>query len=514
MMPGGASDKLGNTYEGLWTVFCLVDVMDERSDGMQPESIYLEPPGDAGKGVEFYIKKDKVREFHQVKRQITGEGRWTIDALSKILLNFAEKLKQPDTKCVFVSGHSAYQMDELASRATSAMSFESFQSEFLAAKKHSKAFDTLCKVWKDLSPQGCFEALQRTEFRTIDEKILRNALGGSIGALVEGNPRTIVDVLCQIIINSIHRQLSAHDIWNHLKKHGFVRRDWGKDKHVLALLGAANIRYQNPLRAGAIRGKLIERPEAQNLVSALVLEDTCRGALVTGQAGIGKSATILEVVDALAEAGVPYLVFRVDRLKPTTLPEKVGEQIGLPGSPLHVIASTAKGKKCVLIIDQLDAVSLTSGRHPDFFECVNEIIAQAQLYSHVRLILGCRKFDLENDHRLRQLSTSLAFRSEEITNFSDEMVLETLSAANISADILTQNEMRLLSIPIHLKLLTEAQETSLDSPSFGTVNNLYDIFWRQKQVEISRCHHFRLEWTKVIDTLCKYMSRNCVLSAA
>lgn len=155
-MPGGASDKLGNTYEGLWTVFCLVDAMDERSDGLEPESIYLEPPGEEGKGIEFYVKKAGIREFHQVKRQITGEGRWTVGALSRILKNFAEKLKQPNTTCVFVSSHSAYQMDELASRAASAASFESFQSEFLAAKKHSEAFDALVQSLEGLLSSRMF----------------------------------------------------------------------------------------------------------------------------------------------------------------------------------------------------------------------------------------------------------------------------------------------------------------------------------------------------------------------
>lgn len=48
LLPGGAADKFGNRYEGLWTVACMLDVIDELSD-----SIRLEPPGPEGEGVEF-----------------------------------------------------------------------------------------------------------------------------------------------------------------------------------------------------------------------------------------------------------------------------------------------------------------------------------------------------------------------------------------------------------------------------------------------------------------------------
>jgi len=70
-LPGGAAEKFGNRYEGRWTVACLLDVMDERAD-----SVRLEPPGLEGQGVEFWITKRGIREYHQVKRQ----HYWALDA--------------------------------------------------------------------------------------------------------------------------------------------------------------------------------------------------------------------------------------------------------------------------------------------------------------------------------------------------------------------------------------------------------------------------------------------------
>lgn len=121
---------------------------------------------------------------------------------------------------------------------------------------------------------------------------------------------------------------------------------------------------------------------------------------------MGKSGAVLQVVEGLRERGVPFLAFRVDRLKPTTLPEGVGEQIGLPGSPASVLAAIAQERECVLVIDQLDAVSLASGRNPELFEVVRDVIRQADIQPGTRVLLACRRIDLDNDHRLQSLTRS------------------------------------------------------------------------------------------------------------
>ena len=73
---GGPTDKFGNRYEGRWTVNCMIDVMDERAD-----AIRLEPPGAEGEGVEFWVRRGDRREYHQVKRQHSVRGSWTLTDL-------------------------------------------------------------------------------------------------------------------------------------------------------------------------------------------------------------------------------------------------------------------------------------------------------------------------------------------------------------------------------------------------------------------------------------------------
>ncbi len=104
-LPGGKTDKIGNHYEERWTVYCMIDVMDEKAD-----SIWLEKTGDDA--FEFFVRKNGKLECHQqVKRQNSMCGRWTLSALEdkqvQVLSDFWRSLSDPDIYCVFVSTQDA-----------------------------------------------------------------------------------------------------------------------------------------------------------------------------------------------------------------------------------------------------------------------------------------------------------------------------------------------------------------------------------------------------------------------
>jgi hypothetical protein len=69
-LAGGSSDKYGSRYEDRWAAQCAFDVLRETS-----LAIRSEPPGAEGEGVEFWIDYPDRREYHQVKRQRSDEGR-------------------------------------------------------------------------------------------------------------------------------------------------------------------------------------------------------------------------------------------------------------------------------------------------------------------------------------------------------------------------------------------------------------------------------------------------------
>ena len=246
----------------------------------------------------------------------------------------------------------------------------------------------------------------------------------------------------------------------------------------------------------------------------LTSPERTRGVLLTGEAGVGKSGVILQVVESLQDQGLPLITFRVDRLEPTLLPSDVGRQLGLPDSPANVLAAIAQGRDCVLVIDQLDATSLASGRHPQFFDCISEILQQAQAHPRMRLLLACRKFDVDNDARLRRLSGEAGIvETVPVNRLSHTTVREVVADLGLDAGRLDSKQLDLLSIPLHLSLLAEiAASTSMDVLDFKTAKDLYDRFWDYKQ-EVIRVRIGRsVQWTRVVDALCDYMSDRQILS--
>lgn len=504
-LPGGETDKIGNRYEGRWTVFCMIDVIDEKAD-----SIRLETPGEDA--FEFFVRRKGKLEYHQVKRQKTGLGHWTLSALEnkqiQVLSDFWRSLSNPDISCVFVSTQDADQLGELAQRALSAASWTEFEHDFLN-KAQSNHFNTLCQKWGNCSGVAAFEALKRVRIETVGENFLVNTIESRLAALVEGDPTTIRIELAELALEKIHQELTAHDIWHYLlQERKYCRRQWVNDPHVLAAVETANNLYISSLRdTQAIAGDVIPRDEAQ--IAFEQLTEKKQSILLEGEAGVGKSGVMLQVLERLQNQGVPVLTYRVDRLEPTLLPDNVGQQLGLPGSPAIVLANIAQQRDCVLVIDQLDAVSLASGRNPQFFDCVVEIIKQAQAHSNIHMLLACRKFDLENDDRLKRLGSEKGIAKPVTINRLAHSTVKKLVSEKLGLDAsrLGEKQLDLLSVPLHLGLLAEiAEDATIDALNFQTAKELYDQFWKYKNKKVRERLGHSVQWTQVIDTLCDYMS--------
>ncbi|MEG5054081.1 MULTISPECIES: hypothetical protein [unclassified Microcoleus] len=510
---GGVADKLGNRYEGRWTVHCMVDVMDEKAD-----SISLEPPGIDG--IEFFIRRNGKLEYHQVKRQKSGLGRWTLKSLEaqqvQVLSDFWRSLSNPDVSCVFISTQDAEELQRLAMDARDAASLTEFEQTYLN-KKLSGHFDTLLQKWENCSRTDAYEAIKRVKVETVGEQFLVNTVDNRLAALVEGDSKTVRIELAELAQNRIRNELTAHDIWHYLlEERGYRRREWGKDPHVLAAVDRVNDRYLSRLQKEAIAGAVIPRDEVDIILNKLTSLDSKGGVLVAGEAGVGKSGVILQAVEALRKEGIPLIAFRVDRLDPTDSPDQIGKQLeNLPGSPAHVLANIAQGRDCVLIIDQLDAVSKASGRNSQFFECIDLIIDQVKAYPQMRLLLACRKFDLDYDCRLKRLTGENGIAETVIiSRLSHEKVREMVAELGLDSSLLNNKQLELLSIPLHLRLLAEVAEVSKANVlNFRTAKDIYDKFWDYKKDVI----HGRLgaseHWTNVIYTLCDYMSKHQRLSA-
>ena len=482
-LSGGAADKFGNRYEGRWTVYSMLRVLSEEA-----VSISLEVAGTPGEGVEFALGlSDGTTEFHQVKRQNGGQGPWSLRNLAavNVLPTFKSKLNTNDSRCVFTSMSSADALQELVERARSAQSASQFRQEFLKSKALAAGFDLLRQIWDPCPEEEAYRMLRQMRVETIAEAMLAREASFRLETLVDGDPDTAADVLAQYALESVHQTVYAQNIWSCLQGHAIQRRAWNNDPRVLAAVDTANARYLQPVRSRDIQGKALAHAESQTVLFKLQDATGKRAILLSGNAGTGKTGVGAEVVERILALGWPMLALRLDRLEPAATPRLLGAQMDLPGSPATVLANVAHGRDCLLFIDQLDAVSTTSGRNPQFFDCVAEIISECAIHPHVHLMLSCRHFDLVNDERLRRLVGPSGIAEEvQVQALPEDEVRRIVDTCGFSSQRLTSKQMALLAVPLHLRIFTEIislQSSALEEAlRFETLKDLYDRYWEEK----------------------------------
>jgi hypothetical protein len=508
-LPGGSSDKYGNRYEDRWAAQCAFDVLRETA-----LSIRSEPPGAEGEGVEFWIDYEDRREYHQVKRQRTDEGRWTIRALQSagVLEAFYDKLQQANAHCVFVSSHAAYTLEELADRARKAESYPEYERDLLGSATWKAHFDDLRRCWGDIDPDWVWRALLRVRAVTQSESELASANGLAAELLLEGQHEPAVATLISVLRDRVNERLTAHALWQALAGKGVKPNTWSNTGRAAVLLNTANERYRESRQSTLIGGQLVERPQVRELADLL---DANPVVLLDGPAGMGKSDVLLGLSNLLLERNVPHLAFRLDRLPPSARPDQLGQELGLPASPPAVLAAVAQDEQSVLVIDQLDMVSTSSGRNPQFFECVSSLLRLAAAQRHMRVVLACRTFDLANDTRLRALVHGEDERPVvTVAPFGHDHVQKAVGALGFDAAALDASQLDLFAVPLNLALLAEIAASSNEQRlDFATRRDLFDAFWKDKRRDVDERLGRPSRWVEVIDQLVGHMSEQQVVRA-
>ncbi|MGH1552322.1 hypothetical protein ACRAWF_09805 [Streptomyces sp. L7] len=140
--------------------------------------------------------------------------------------------------------------------------------------------------------------------------------------------------------------------------------------------------------------------------------------------------------------GTPVLAFRLDRVEPFATTHELGERVHLPMSPVGALGAVAGGRPCVLVVDQLDAVSMASGRIPDTFDAVADLVDEAAAHPGMRVVLACRAFDAEADARIRRLTAPAHCAHITVGPLSDAQVDATVVGMGLDVSRLAPTQRR------------------------------------------------------------------------
>jgi hypothetical protein len=512
-LPGGDADKVGNRFELRWTVRQFIRLLTG-----QAQWIHLEPIGDEGDKIEFLLGRADGRiEAHQAKRQQSGKGHWTIAELAKIgvMDGLRKHAVDGDAAFVFVSTQAAKSLPELVHRALGA---NGDLTAFQAALTPDLSGEFSDLEWRlgNVSNAQALKALCNSDWKNQDEQGLADTVLALLGAYLTGDPETALDGLARFATDSVHRRLAPDEIWKELDRRGIRPSELGRDQSLAVRVRecASEFLESRPYGIGDLT---VPRAEAERVALALLDPEAAAGSVfLEGPAGVGKSGVVAQVVQHMAEAGWPMLPIRLDLIDPTQRPAEIGRQLlGRDKSPVALLAGLAAGRDCLLVLDQLDAVSIVSGRNPQVFNAVAAMIREARAHPKLRVLLVCRTFDLENDPRLRELSRQDGPGTRRITvgPFDEAAVKDVLVHLGIDPSRLDTRQLDLLRLPLHLALLAGviAGETG-KGLTFATAKDLYDAYWLRKRTDLRPVLADPNAFETLLQRLCDVMNDRQALS--
>ena len=505
---GGAANKAGLFYESLWGVRCMVDVLNGKA-----ASIQIETPGDDG--AEFCLQRGTVREHWQIKRQVTGQGTWSLQKLKGVLGFFFEKFRIGESS-VFASVSDAPELRMLTENAQATKKagegLDYFKQHFLG-KKRSAQLEALQNIVGAVSEEEMFNFLCTITVHGGREATLKPEFGFRLFTMFQGHRQTTMAVLRDLFLRSAHETLTAADIERYLQTSGIAKRRGGApdaNERILELTRT----YVAGQRAKLIRNTPIQRGVAADVVKRIQSSTSSLDIFITSAAGGGKSACLCQIVEGLQSAGLPVLAFRLDRVEPVPTVILLGEKLGLGESPALVLSEAFADQPVVLVIDQLDCVSTTSGRHSGFFDTIAALRAEVlglRLRQYIHLVFACRKFDFEHDHRLKQIASSDQPLIE-LGEFSLEEVTAVLQQEGGDASRLTPRQQAMLRLPQNLSLFVAAGLARTEN-RFSTPKELCDAYWNEKRKAVSAQQpEFSGHWMPVIQCLARTMSDRQELS--
>lgn len=501
---GGYADKKGNQYELIWAInYALMCIQDEHRSITYED---LDPI--LAEGSEFtYVDEQGVIHVFQIKRQNGISDKWTINDLKKKGIFETAKLHvKGGRQYHFGSMTPCTKLRELSERSRQSGSFKEFEQYVSSNKELEQEFEKLAEIIA--GQEEAWQLLCSMHFAFEDETKYRKttiALAEAILAGAEGS--VLVDAIGSVLLDNLRKHLTKDELLYALDQKGIFVPEEKAKQTARDEVRAATKGWQNTIQRELLDPE-IPRVEATQLISQL---DSARLSFVIGAAGSGKSAVINQVVKELKSQDVEVLAFRLDQCEDFNSIEKLGEKLNLSKSPVVSLRRAADKCDAFLVIDQFDTISLMSGRLPNSYDAVADLVDEAMALN-IRVIVACRLFDFENDHRIRKINDEWKAQHVTVGDLSDDAVANAVTEMRGDIARLTEKQRELLRLPLHLVLFKE----NIDQPdaySFATPISLFNAFWERKR-EFCKKDHSELRFNDTLELIAKTMSNKQVLSIA
>ncbi|MDD2828955.1 MAG: ATP-binding protein [Sulfuricurvum sp.] len=256
---------------------------------------------------------------------------------------------------------------------------------------------------------------------------------------------------------------------------------WAFDKSVLSENDIKQKFHENSVSLLSssslyIEKSFIDMPEFDEIFEFINSENYKDDLLVlTGKAGIGKTAILSKIQSVLIENNMAYLSIKSDKIDIESR-DSLSKFFGVEDI-LHSIKQLSRKEKVIVLIDQLDALSLTMSSNQKVINIILGFIEQLKYISNVKIIVSIREYDLKNDPLFKHLDDSNVIRTQLL---SFEYVNDKLKSFVKESVTLNNTLIELLRTPLHLSIFIDLYPNDNSCISIKTLQDLYNKFWEQK----------------------------------
>jgi len=506
---GGRADKSGNRYEIRWTIYQIIEVLDEKLD-----YIILEALGDDERGADVWIgKKNGIREAQQCKGRNASKEYWDYGTANAkgIFTNWKFQLERGDSNTVALVSPLAFTLlEDLITRVknTSNIFQDFYNNQILNASKELKDFfKNFCKSM-DITPEEdtdlikIISYLKRISYRQFPDAELKALILSKISYLLIGDEEDIYETLLAWIIDGdiLGKQINQSVVRQLLSEKEIKLKNLATDRRIVPRLEELNREYRSVFTP--LNNELINRKEFSLCRKAVSLGESL---VIHGKAGRGKSGCTEDIINYCRGSAIPYLAIKLDKRIPSGTTEKWGKDLGLPTSIVHCIHSVSKTENAVIILDQLDALRWTQAHSRDALLVCTQIIDQVERLNlereyKISVVFVCRTYDLENDNNIKYLfkhnqkeSAGIQWNKIQVNELNDETVRGVIGSRYES---LTGKLKEILKIPSNIYIWGQL-DANKEYNECSTASHLVSEWWAQLA---RKCFAFGLDERDVNET--------------
>ena len=486
---GGPTTQSGILYQNSISALFLAKLCDSNSQNLHEsvQEVRLEAPEDVDDTVVTY--SDNHKEYIQAKENIDIGGIVWNNLWKKLINQYKNQDFDFDSDllCLYFGNRDTDLVDlkELVSRATHGDSYRTFIGRL--TESHKKLLEKIREVPAILSlgnDQELVNFLSRVHISIWERDHIERDLVQSwvpesnkskkeVFRLLRDRVGEKARVRDKFTSNELRKSLSSEvsdlifsipsDI-KKLKTSIFqCSSQLRQQKHTIANTG---LHIQQDV-VGEIVSWAKSKGDSENNVSVLL-----------DQAGMGKTVVLHDVQKQLESQNVDVLALKADsQLVGIPSISDLSNSLGLEHRIERIIGQLSKLNRVVVILDQVDALSLSMSHDAKSLKLAFDLISRLRYIPNVRLIFSCRVFDFNSDYRFNEIIIDRRFS---LSPFSKDNVRRVLKIFGVDFGNLPEITQVFLQVPLHLNIYVKSIE--VDTPKNTSIRNildLYDLLWQK-----------------------------------